>query len=187
MRFMVSHLRGPGNSPRGDRYNVHKQNTAVMSKYDWLPPLQQDDEQIAYYSRTLVGRSQEAAYWLKYVTRELWMNKPLLKQLKLGRFRIVNDSAPASHYACKSDVWGTNGVDRPSWELRERPPYMHRVHNRCTADRACSCECAINRALSDLEMNIDIADGSPPDSASGSTVETSAGTRSYDELPFEVI
>ena len=64
---------------------------------------------------------------------------------------------------------------------------MRRVHNRCTAGRAYSYECAINRALSDLEMNIDIADGSTPDSASGSAVVTSAQNSSYGELPFEVI
>ena len=91
------------------------------------------------------------------------MNKPLFEQLMLGRFGVSNDSAPASRYVCESDVWGTNGVDRASWEQQTRPPYMRRVHNRCTAGRACSCECAISRALSDLEMNIDIADGSTPD------------------------
>ena len=63
---------------------------------------------------------------------------------------------------------------------------MHRVHSRCTADRACSCECAIKRALSDLEMNIVIADSSTPDSASGLAVVTSAQASSYGELPFQV-
>ena len=115
------------------------------------------------------------------------MNKPLLKQLRLGCFRFSNDSAPASHYVCESNVCGTNGVDRASGEQQTRPPYMRRVHNRCTAGRACSCECAINRALTDLEMNIDIADGSTPDSAPGSAVVTSAHNSSYGELPFEVI
>ena len=101
------------------------------------------------------------------------MNKPLFEQLMLGRFRVSNDSAPASRYVCESNVCGTNGADRSSWEQRAMP-HMHKVHSRCTADRACSSECAIKRALSDLEMNIDIADSSTPDSASGSAVVTSA-------------
>ena len=102
----------------------------------------------------------------------------MFQQLVRGRFRISGDPAPASRYVCESDVCGTNGVDRRSWQQRTRP-HMHRVHNRCTADKACSCECAIKRALSDLEMNIDIADSSTPDSASGSPVVTSAQNSSW--------
>ena len=175
VRFTISRLRGTSDSTLGDRYNIHIQNPAVMSKYDWLPPLQQDSKRRAYSSHSLTGRSREAAHWLKYVTRELWMNKPLLRQSRLGRFRVSNDSAPASRYVCESDVCKTNGVDRANWEQQ----YKRRVHNRCTAGRACSCECAINRALSDLEINIDIADSSTPDSASGSPVVTSTQNSSW--------
>ena len=114
------------------------------------------------------------------------MNKALFKQLMLGRFRIGTDPTTAAHYVCESDACGTNGIDMRSWEHRDQP-HLHRVHNRCTADRACSCECAMKRALSDLEMNIDIADGSTPDSASGAAMLAAVQRASYGELPFEVI
>jgi hypothetical protein len=45
----------------------------------------------------------------------------------------------------------------------------------------------MKRALSDLEMNIDIADGSTPDSASGAAMLTAVRQASYGSLPFEVI
>ena len=142
---------------------------------------------LKYYSSSLSSSSYEAAYWLKCVTRELWINKDLFNQLMQGRFRVGEDAAPAGRYVCESDLWGTNWVDRPSWENRTGKPFMYRVHNRCIADRACSCECAIKRALSDLEMNLDIADGSTPDSASGSAIVTAARASGYGELPFEVV
>ena len=104
LRFMISRLRDANDSTLGGRYNIHRQHAAVMSKYDWLPPLQQGGEQRAYYPRSLADMSHEAAYWLRYVTRELWMIKPLLRQLMLGRFGASNDSAQASRHVCESDV-----------------------------------------------------------------------------------
>ena len=65
VRFMISRLRDASDSSRGDRYSIHKQYAAKMSKYDWLPPLLPDGERRAYYSSSLTGRSHEAAYWLK--------------------------------------------------------------------------------------------------------------------------
>ena len=49
-------------------------------------------------------------------------------QLMQGRFRVGQDAAPAEHYVCKSDVWGTNGADRPSWEKGTLGAFMYRVH-----------------------------------------------------------
>ena len=186
LRFMISRLRERSDSALGDRFELHVRHPAMVSHYNWVPPPALDGERRAYYSSSMSGRSYEAAYWLKYVTKELWMNKALFKQLMLGRFRIGTDPATTSHYVCESDVCGTNGIDRRSWEQQERPR-SHRVHNRCTTDRACSCECAIKRALSDLEKNIDIADGSTPDSASGATMLAAVQQASYGSLTFEVI
>ena len=177
VRFMISRMRDTRDSSLGDRVNIQKDHGATMSEYDWVPPQRPDGKRRAYYSSSMTGRSHE------YATKELWMVTALFKQLMRGRFRVGEDSAPTSRYVRESDVCGTNGVDRRSWERQTRP-HMHSVHNRCTSDRACSCECAIKRALSDLEMNIDISDtgSSTPDSASGSAVVAEARPTTAEEL-----
>ena len=108
LRFMFSRLRERSDSALGDRFELHVRHAAIVSHYNWVPPPVLDGKRRAYYSSSMSGRSYEAAYWLKYVTKELWMNKALFKQLMLGRFRIGTDPAPTSCYVCESDVCGTN-------------------------------------------------------------------------------
>ena len=42
-----------------------------------------------------------------------------------------------------------------------------KVHNRCSSDRACSCECAMERAVTEFEQELDVGFGAGPEAPPG--------------------